>query len=91
MSDESRRLMFEALNRLRPWRSFFAARHGDPNDPAFVDFYEKWMLLRVETSAVSALLIERKIVTPEEFHEAMLAQAETLDEMLKDAHPRGDD
>lgn len=93
MTRESRDAMFMALRRLGTWRSFFAARHigpttaADPEARAFIDFYEKWLLLRVEVSTVSYFLIEKGIVTREEFHEQMAIQADGLSATLSRAFP----
>lgn len=90
MTKESRDAMFMALRRLATWRTFFAARHVMQDDPEFrlfLDDYEKWLMLRVETSSISAILLAKGIVSPEEFHGEMVEQADALSRSLSRAFP----
>lgn len=81
--------MLDALNKLCKWRSILAGWHlgskglGEPGVPAMRDLMDKWLVMRCENTALTALLIERKLFTAEEFTQQVLAEAAYLDKQLE--------
>jgi len=81
------------LNRLAKWRSVFAGwqlgtrSKEDPECQAIRDHREASIILRVEMSAVSRLLLEKGVFTLEEFMEVQIKEAEELNKMLEKRFP----
>jgi hypothetical protein len=82
---ESQQKMMKVLNRLAKWRSVFAGWQlgtrldNDPECQAVRDHREATIMLRVEVSALTELLIRRGVFTIEEFNDALANEAEQLD------------
>lgn len=82
-----------ALNKVAKWRSVFASwllgtRPANDHEVAYHrDLRELVILLRVETSALSGLLLERGIVTPEQLALAFTAEADNLDKLFEAKFP----
>jgi hypothetical protein len=82
-----------ALNRLTKWRNVFAGwqlgtrAKDDPECQAVKDHREVTMLLRAEQSAFTKLLIDKGIFTEEEFHQAMMDEAEMLSKDYEERFP----
>lgn len=74
-----------ALDKLCKWRTVFAGwqlgtrADTDPECQAVRDHRELTIVLRVEMTALSALLIEKGVISAEEFMQAMGDEAEQLD------------
>ena len=90
--------MTDPLNKLCKWRSVLAGWHrgsasimrgGKPNPgvAAMRDLMDKWLIMRAEATALSALLIEKGVFTPEEFHGAIMKEAALLDKSLEKRFP----
>lgn len=77
-------LLRQSLERLGKWRGHFAGwqlgsrAHDDPEFQAIRNHRELSMLLRVEVTAITGLLISKGLVTQEEIQEAMLLESEEL-------------
>jgi hypothetical protein len=73
-----------ALNRLAKWRSVFAGWQlgtrpkGDPEGDAVRDHREATIMLRAEVSAITALLVQKGLITAQEWENALAAEAEML-------------
>jgi len=82
-----------ALNRLCKWRAHFAGwmlgtrAKEDPEAQAVRDIFEKYLLLRVEVTALTKILLEKRVLTLEELHAALIAEAEELMRMLEERWP----
>lgn len=67
----------DALNRVTKWRTVFAGwqlgtrAKGDPECDAVRDHREVTMILRIETTAISKLLIDKGIFTMDEYMKAV--------------------
>ena len=74
-----------ALNKLAKWRGVFAGwqlgtcMKGDPECEAVRDHRECSIMLRVEVTALTALLIQKKLLTIEEFEDQLCKEAEYMD------------
>jgi hypothetical protein len=81
------------LNRLAKWRSVFAGRWlgtrsiTDPEAIAVRDFAEKYLVLRVEVTALSVLLIERGLITTEQFQNQIIKECDYLQRELERRFP----
>lgn len=81
------------LNRVCKWRSWFAGwqlgtrAKGDPESDAVRDHREITILLRAECSAIARVLIEKKIVTVEEFTDIVNDECHALCLMYERAYP----
>ncbi|SRR5260221_120926 len=84
MSEQLAQKCYAALNRITKWRSVFAGWQlgtrpkGDPESDAVRDHREVTILLRVEMTAVSKLLIDNGVFTIEEWQKAVFEEAELL-------------
>ena len=84
MSEQLAQRCYAALNRIAKWRTIFAGWQlgtrpkGDPESDAVRDHREVSILLRVEATAVSKLLIDKGVFTLEDWQKAMLDEAELL-------------
>lgn len=85
MNDDLARQCSAALNRLTKWRAVFAGwqlgtrAKGDPECDAVRDHREVTISLRAEASALTALLVEKGVITLEEFQQALIDEAQQLD------------
>lgn len=74
-----------ALNKLAKWRSLLAGwqlgtrEKGDPEGDAVRDHREVSLILRAEMTALTTLLIEKRVITPEEWFAALQREATLLD------------
>jgi len=84
------------LERLVKWRVVFAGwqlgtRYNrdkeDPEAQAVRDHREVTMIMRAEISALVALLVEKGVITEEEFDAALAAEAEQLSEDFSKRFP----
>lgn len=82
-----------ALNRVAKWRTLFAGwqlgtrAKGDPESDAVRDHRELSILLRVENSALVALLIEKGVFTLDEWAAQLVVEAEALNETYERQFP----
>lgn len=82
-----------ALNRLAKWRTFFTGWQlgtrpkGDPESDAVRDAVDARLILRVEVNAITALLIQKGVVTVEEYERAVETEAKAMCRMLEDRFP----
>lgn len=81
------------LEKLGKWRALFAGWQlgtrlaTDPESQAVRDVNERLLLLRVEVSALTALLIEKRVCTAEEFDIQLGDEAAALDAALERRFP----
>lgn len=81
--DRAHRLR-QTLERLTKWRSVFAGwqlgtrLQTDPEAQAVRDHRDLSMLMRVEITALTQLLLDKGVFTLEELQDAMAAEAEAL-------------
>jgi hypothetical protein len=86
-------IAMRVLNRFAKWRTVFASwQLGSRSDDdgecrALKDHRELSMMLRVEVSALSALLIDKGVFTARELTEQTIIEAEMLDEGYSRAFP----
>jgi hypothetical protein len=77
------------LERLCKWRAHFAGwmlgtrLASDPEAQAVRDIFEKYLLLRVEVTALTKILLDNGLTTQEQLTAAMLLEAEELMKMLE--------
>lgn len=82
-----------ALNRVAKWRSVFTGRilgtrlKGDAQGDGFRDLFEKLILLRVEATAITGILLRKGLVTEAELLEAFAEEADYLSEMYSRSFP----
>jgi len=75
------------------WRSVFAGWQlgtrvdTDPEAQAIRDHREVTILLRAEVSALASLLIERKVITVDEFNQQLVIEAEHLERAYEKKFP----
>jgi len=83
----------DSLNRVAKWRTLFAGWQlgtrpkGDPESDAVSDHRELTILLRVEVTALAALLVERGVFTLEEWSAQVAKEADVLNEMFERKFP----
>lgn len=86
----------EAINRVAKWRTLLAGRHtgttvrGTPEDiegAAYRDLYEKLIVLRVEQSAVTRILVDKGLLDMPTYAAAMVEEANALERMYEAAWP----
>lgn len=88
-----RRETFRALNKLAKWRTLLTGWHmgtrpkGDAASDSYRDLQEFRLILRVEVSALTRLLIDKGVFTEDEFDRAMEMDARLLDQALADKFP----
>ena len=81
------------INRLAKWRSVFAGRWlgtrtlTDPEAIAVRDVAEKYLILRVEVTALSVLLQDRGIITTEQFQNQIITECDYLQAQLERSFP----
>lgn len=87
------RTTFRALNRLAKWRALLAGWQlgtrpdTDPETQAIRDTQEARLLLRAEVTALTALLLDKGVITQEEFTEQLAAEAIELDKAYSRRFP----
>jgi hypothetical protein len=85
--------MIRALNKLTKWRVVFAGwqlgtrADNDPECRAVRDHRDATMVLRVEVTALTRLLIEKKIITADEFSDTVTIEAAELEKMYERKFP----
>jgi hypothetical protein len=83
----------DALNKLCKWRVALAGRWlgtrlaGDPECIAVRDVFDKLLVLRVEVTAITRMLLEKGICTQAELADAMATEAMALDKMYEQQFP----
>lgn len=83
----------QMLNRLCKWRNYFAAwqfgsfAKGEREYDAIADHREMSIMTRVELNVICRLLVETKIVTLEQFRDALEAESVHLMEVYTDSFP----
>lgn len=81
------------LNRLAKWRSVFAGwqlgtrKLGDAECDAVRDHRELSLMLRIEVSALAALLAQKGIIAAEEFGAQLITEAEHMHSTLEQRFP----
>lgn len=84
---------FAALNRLCKWRSILTgwhlgtAPHDAPGVAAMRDLQDFRLVVRVDVSALTALLLKKGIVTQAEFDEQSTLEANLLEAALQRSFP----
>lgn len=92
MNDSAKRAM-GALNVLAKWRVLFTGWQlgtrpkGDPECAAVSDHREVTLLLRVEASAMALLLVEKGVITQEEWAAALEREALLLNKEFEQRFP----
>lgn len=82
-----------ALNIVAKWRTLLTGWQlgtrpkGDPEGDAVRDHRELGILLRVEVTALAKLLIEKGVITPEEFDAALEQEATLLNRDFETRFP----
>lgn len=81
------------INKMTKWRNVFAGwqlgtrSKTDPECQAVRDHREATLMLRAELTAVTRILFEKGICTPEEFIMALAKEAFALDVLLEQKFP----
>lgn len=81
------------INRLCKWRSVYTGRilgtvpKGNPQGDGFRDLFEKLLIQRAEMSALTALLIEKGIISRDEMTSAVGEEAKFLADALETVFP----
>jgi hypothetical protein len=84
---------FNALNKITKWRAVFAGWQlgtrvkGDPECDAVRDHREVTILLRVEVTAITKLLLDKGICTLEEIQQAAIDETELLEKDYEKKFP----
>ena len=84
MSDQLVLKCHAALNRVTKWRTIFAGWQlgtrpkGDPECDAVRDHREVTILLRVEMTALTKVLLDKGLLTLEDWQQAVIDEAELL-------------
>lgn len=82
-----------AIERLAKWRVLLTGwqlgtrAKGDPESDAVRDHREATLLQRVELSALTALLIERGVISADDFTRQLDVEAEHLNRLLEQRFP----
>jgi len=77
--------MLRALNKVTKWRNVFQGwqlgtrSREDPEGQAVRDHREVTILLRIEVSALTAVLVDKGIISLDDFQEAVIKEAVLLD------------
>lgn len=83
----------EVMNRVAKWRFVFASwqlgtrSNTDPECQAVKDHRELGIMLRIEVSALANLLIEKGVITLDEYKNQMITEAEFLDAAFEKKFP----
>jgi len=89
----SREAMNQALNRVAKWRMLLTGWQlgtrpkGDPEGDAVRDHREATLMLRVDVTALTHLLISKGLVTEEEYFDAVVLAAQDLDDVYSKRFP----
>jgi hypothetical protein len=81
------------VNRLAKWRTVFAGRwlgtrpKDDPECQAVRDITEKYLMLRVEVNALTALFIARGVFAVEDFEKQIIRECDYMQTMLEKSFP----
>lgn len=81
------------LNRLLKWRTVFTGwqlgtrAKGDPEGDAVRDHRELSMVMRVEITALTKLLLDKGVFTGEEFTDAIEEEADLLEKGYQERFP----
>jgi len=82
-----------AANKLAKWRSVFAGWQlgtrlkSDPESNAVRDHREVTMMLRAEVNALTKILLDKRVCSPEELQQAILEEVEYLDKAYEHKFP----
>lgn len=93
MDREQHERTMKALNIVAKWRTFFAGwqlgtrAKGDPESDAIRDHREVTILLRVENSALIALMIEKGIFTIDDWTRQLEIEAKALSDNYAQTFP----
>ncbi len=85
--------MIDPINKPCKWRTVLAGWHNGTQSletqgcKAMRDLMEKWLIMRAETSAFAAILIEKKVFSAEEFRSAVHREAALLDKSMESMFP----
>lgn len=85
--------VYEVLNKLAKWRTVFASwqlgtrTDTDPECKAVKDHRECTIMLRAEVSALTQLLVDKGVLTVEEFQNQLIFEAGELDKHFQRAFP----
>jgi hypothetical protein len=85
--------MIDPLNKLCKWRTVLAGWHlgtktvDEPGVAAMRDLMDKWLVMRVENSALAVLLFRKGVFTAEEYTKQINAEAMVLDNRMELAFP----
>lgn len=80
-------------NKLAKWRMVFTGwqlgtrAKGDPESDAIRDHREATILLRAEVSALTKILLDKKICTVEDFQRTLIVEMEELDNAYERRFP----
>jgi hypothetical protein len=89
----AREEMLRALNRLAKWRFVFASRmfgsRPDTDEPTkvFKDLVERTLILRAEVTALTALLVEQRMIYEDDFARHVAVEAGHLERLLEQQFP----
>ncbi len=81
------------LNRLGKWRSVLTGRvlgtrpSTDPQAQGYRDLFEKLLILRAESTALSALILKTGLITQEQLHDQVQFEAKLLCEQYAERFP----
>jgi hypothetical protein len=90
----------QAINRLNHWgmlltgRIVGTLRSEDPRSKGYRDLFQKFLILRAETTALSNLLIAKRVFTMDEFTRQLTIEVTELDRAYEKSFPgvrSGDD
>jgi hypothetical protein len=82
-----------ALNRLNHWGMLLAGRLGgtlqsqDPRSKGYRDLFQKYLILRAEANAITAVLLKAGITTREDFTKLITEEAVHLDQTYEKQYP----
>lgn len=82
-----------SLNRLAKWRAHFAGWQlgtrlkDDPECEAVRDHREATLMTKVELTAIVGLLLEKGIITHEDFHAHLIEEAGVMEQVLEQRWP----
>ena len=86
-------MALDPLNRLCKWRTVLAGWHhgtrsmNEPGTQAMRDLMDKLLVLRVESSAVAALLIKKGAFTAAEYTAQVYEEARELNKLMEKVFP----
>ncbi|MGI4876678.1 MAG: hypothetical protein ACRYG4_04260 [Janthinobacterium lividum] len=89
----SEAVMTAAMNKLCKWRTVLAGWHKGssftdaPGTPAMRDLMDKWLIMRVEGSALARLMLDKGVFTLAEFQEQLTVEAGELDKSMAQRFP----